>query len=167
MTDSLFENIVIVNLVMMPYKMKLSMVGVQEFENDSVRNIHAKTPDPESFRVQFFDPEGRMKGIALEEVRFFNGLLLDGRGKGSKELVKRGGGGYLHLVALDNLGQGFSFGDSPLFMVFFRLVQSLKKIIAVKSGRVAKRFKVLLADFQVNALWGFLGNLRFEFWGHT
>lgn len=42
--DDSFKNIVIVNLVMMAYKIKLGMIGVQEFKNNTVGDIHSKAP---------------------------------------------------------------------------------------------------------------------------
>ena len=122
---SLFEQIEVVNGVVVTDVAKFDMVGANEFEDHPVSLIHSETPDVMALGMQFFGVKRRVKRIALKQVRFGDGLSLDGGRKFLEESIKRGGGrDFDHLEPLcDQFPQRVPWGDPSCAMVPVRSLQ--------------------------------------------
>ena len=70
---------------------KLGMVRGNEFEDNPIRLIYPKAPDFMVLGVQFLGSEGRMEGIALEEICSLGRLALNRPWKFLEEAIECGG----------------------------------------------------------------------------
>lgn len=71
---------------------KFCMIGANKFENNPVGLVNTETPDFMMLRMQFFCVKGRIKGIALEQIRFCDSFSLNGVRQFLEEPIERGGG---------------------------------------------------------------------------
>ena len=57
---------------------KLSIVGANELEDNSISLVYSEAPHLMMLRVQLFSSQRRVKGIVFEEFGFCGGLPLNG-----------------------------------------------------------------------------------------
>lgn len=163
----LFENIIIIYLIMMANKTELSMIGINKLEYDPVRDIHPKAPDLVTFGMELFKSQGWMKRVVLEKVCLLYRLFLDRFRKGFKELIKSCSGGNFHLFIFAKLREGSSFCNTALFVILFREIKEFKKLLSVKPCCITECLKGLFVYLKVDAPGSLLCYNCFKFMFHN
>ena len=73
----LFEQVVVVNGMMVGDIAKFGMIRPHKFENNPIGLIHSEAPDFVLLGMQFFGSERGMEGVAFEQPCFFGCLTLN------------------------------------------------------------------------------------------
>lgn len=166
--ERLFEQVVVVDRMMMANVAKFGMVGADEREDNSIRAVNSKTPHLVVFGVQFFSPQRRMKRIADKEIGFGRCFSLNVLGEVSEESIERGGRGQFDHDSLRKKGmKRLSFRHSAGAMIFFRGLQCLQKALPVEAHGIAKGFEVVFRNLDLNAIFGLFDDCRTENWRHV
>ncbi|MCZ7627108.1 MAG: hypothetical protein FIA90_06135 [candidate division NC10 bacterium] len=89
--DRLFEQIKIINRMVVPNITEFRLIGSDKSEDDPVCLVDPEAPDLMMLGVQFLGMKRRVEGIAFEQVRFGSSFPLDGGRQFLKEPIECGG----------------------------------------------------------------------------